>query len=570
MRCFNIFLFLLIACAARAQQPNRLFERTFDFENGNLQSSTPEQCSVPEVINPYTFNLGMKTIVEHDGKFYQVFSDAIMGNEFLRVFIRQSDDGINWSSPVAITPEASFSRHDATINIVQKESATLIVVQWVKTENNTPGFEMAYSTDGLANFSDPTSVANANGYLYINSNVVADSDGVFYAIWCVYNGSWQNMYFSKSTDMGLTWSDAEIIYTGNQYSSQPVAIVREAGEVIFTLLDDQFFHTNSKVVFTEDAGENWSTGNMTNYASGQGNTHWTTITVAPNGDLYGLSFYYNTFGTEDSQEIQCARSTDFGATWTANTEVSDQLFIMNGWDNNNNTVIGATVSENGNVYVVWSDSRLDFPNDSNFDTYLSYSTDDGVTWSTDILVNENTEAVFQSFAAVAAKSEGGNDHVVVTWMDNRCFTPAIIQIGNTMDCHIPNATYQWYLNGVAISGSNSMAYEGTVSGIYTVDVFDGFCDTTSNSFNFTYIGIEEERKNDIQISPNPADDFISISSPTKIEHIDILNAAGQIVMQENANQVFLKRIDISPLPCGIYVLQSISSHGKYCKILLKK
>lgn len=76
------------------------------------------------------------------------------------------------------------------------------------------------------------------------------------------------------------------------------------------------------------------------------------------------------------------------------------------------------VGGNGRLYAVWSDDRTN-PIGDNHDIYLSYSTDGGVTWSADILVNDMPSVFYQRHASIAVVSGGAQDTVVVTWSDQR-------------------------------------------------------------------------------------------------------------------------------------------------------
>jgi hypothetical protein len=52
--------------------------------------------------------------------------------------------------------------------------------------------------------------------------------------------------------------------------------------------------------------------------------------------------------------------------------------------------------------------------------------------------------------------------------------------------YLSTATYQWYKDGIAIPGANSILYSATTAGSYFVQVMDGGCSTISNIINVTY------------------------------------------------------------------------------------
>jgi len=115
------------------------------------------------------------------------------------------------------------------------------------------------------------------------------------------------------------------------------------------------------------------------------------------------------------------------------------------------------------------------------------------------------------------------------------------------------AAYQWYLNGVAISGANSSIYTYTLPGVYTVKVTDSHgCSGTSVAYTVTgsISGISETSATDIQIYPNPLSTIVHIKAPAKI-NVTILNMVGQVVLeQQNATD-----INMSGMANGIYIIK---------------
>ena len=69
--------------------------------------------------------------------------------------------------------------------------------------------------------------------------------------------------------------------------------------------------------------------------------------------------------------------------------------------------------------------------------------------------------------------------------------------------------------------------------------------------------MKEENTNVINISPNPANDLIRWNDSLK--EISIINASGQVVMQEFS---FLKNeLQIGALPNGIYFIKAQGTNG---------
>lgn len=63
-----------------------------------------------------------------------------------------------------------------------------------------------------------------------------------------------------------------------------------------------------------------------------------------------------------------------------------------------------------------------------------------------------------------------------------------------------------------------------------------------------------EKANQVQVYPNPASDFITISNSREIQSVEIYDLAGRIIYSANA-QAMESRVDVSDLNQGIYILR---------------
>lgn len=71
------------------------------------------------------------------------------------------------------------------------------------------------------------------------------------------------------------------------------------------------------------------------------------------------------------------------------------------------------------------------------------------------------------------------------------------------------------------------------------------------------VGIVEEVINKLQVYPNPATNLISVDAETKIERIELVNNAGQMVFAQEARDSRLV-VDVSVFSSGIYILKVYS------------
>ena len=94
-------------------------------------------------------------------------------------------------------------------------------------------------------------------------------------------------------------------------------------------------------------------------------------------------------------------------------------------------------------------------------------------------------------------------------------------------------------------------------------------DGVTATFNeFVVISVEEFKKPQFIIHPNPVKDEIIISNSSfEIENIQIFNLQGKHIMNNNIDNNI---INVSQLTQGIYILQVITDKGKFNKKFIKE
>ena len=86
--------------------------------------------------------------------------------------------------------------------------------------------------------------------------------------------------------------------------------------------------------------------------------------------------------------------------------------------------------------------------------------------------------------------------------------------------------------------------------------------------NYYPDNVVENNENDIMIYPNPTDDFINIENPSGSEYsIDIYNDKGQKLISQSSSGI--SNINISDLPCGLYIITINSNYKNYNFKLIK-
>lgn len=128
------------------------------------------------------------------------------------------------------------------------------------------------------------------------------------------------------------------------------------------------------------------------------------------------------------------------------------------------------------------------------------------------------------------------------------------------------AQYQWYLNGVMITGANDSQYRPDQIGDYSVEVFNETgCNVISSIFSVDLSQLNLSQGSSVfNFYPNPTRDILTIDGLTINEKdIRIVNTSGQVVM----NTIIQPQVDLTKLSSGLYmILINNKSVGKFVKL----
>jgi hypothetical protein len=118
--------------------------------------------------------------------------------------------------------------------------------------------------------------------------------------------------------------------------------------------------------------------------------------------------------------------------------------------------------------------------------------------------------------------------------------------------------YQWYRNGVILSGETSQNLNIFQSGTYTVIVFNtNGCGTESAGFPFGVTGIDEVLLKEFTAYPNPTTDVLHLTTPQELGKeytIVVYDFVGRKVFEMNNAEQQLEKpiIDMSKLTPANY------------------
>jgi len=111
----------------------------------------------------------------------------------------------------------------------------------------------------------------------------------------------------------------------------------------------------------------------------------------------------------------------------------------------------------------------------------------------------------------------------------------------------------------------------TITISLTVTGDENCSDETEVTMNATYVGIDEnDFLSEILAYPNPSNDFLTLESPAPIDHVEILNSVGQVVLSEIVGEAKKITLNIEKLAEGIYLWNVLSGERKISGILKKE
>lgn len=150
--------------------------------------------------------------------------------------------------------------------------------------------------------------------------------------------------------------------------------------------------------------------------------------------------------------------------------------------------------------------------------------------------------------------------------------PVITNVGFVLYSNVTatGATFQWYLNEVAISGATADTLEISQNGVYSVDVFNSWGCVLSNELEILTIGIDESiSSSEHVVYPNPVEQILNIrNSGSKLRTYSVFDLSGKLVSTQTSNALQLG-IDVSALSDGMYVLKINSEEKVFQQLFVK-
>ncbi|HEU64739.1 MAG: hypothetical protein KR126chlam4_00295 [Candidatus Anoxychlamydiales bacterium] len=311
-----------------------------------------------------------------------------------------NDFGVNWTSSFNLSAAAgTFSGSE---DITMSKSGQYIYGIWPRSPAGTFQIELSRSIDFGVSWTPIGSVkVLSTATVAVQPNVATDSSGQFvYASWQQTVGADNIITTSRSTDFGATWpagaSAIALSATGEDASSSEIT-TNGSGQYVYAIwqrVDGGTSKTRVQTSRSIDFGASWTLPGsvITLSADDQNATNQRIMTSTSGKYVYAV---WEKIIDVGNTNIQFARSTDFGATFSSAVNIVSSIGKA--------TKPEIAIDDTGQyVYLVY---RVD----TGGRILLSRSTDFGATFSSPITVSSGTA---NTNPAITTDKTGKNVYVI--------------------------------------------------------------------------------------------------------------------------------------------------------------
>ncbi len=327
------------------------------------------------------------------------------------IFFTKSSDGRTWSVPIRVNNDAgAASQSEPALAL---DPANAIYVAWTDTRLGTNDVFFSKSTDGGLSFSANVRVNDVTTNSQSEPDLAVDpvNPHLVHVVWMDTRSPilGPDIYYANSTDGGLSFNPSVRVnndLTGAEQGTPEIAVAPNE-EVYVVWRDPRNPAKGPDIYFSKssDRGATWTPNIIVNDDSGGATQQDPTIAVDVAGTIYVAWTDFRNVNT--APDIYATRSTNAGASFAANMKVNDDVGAATQW-------VPSLAANGGKVEAIWADARTS--GSTSWDIYGSSSTD-GLTWSANMKVNDDLlPNVFQFSPSVGIDAAGD---VFAAWLDTR-------------------------------------------------------------------------------------------------------------------------------------------------------
>jgi len=386
---------------------------------------------------------------------------------------------------------------------------------------------------------------------------------------------------SHSDDNGMTWTpvvagysaggpndmlDKNHMWIDNSTSSPYNGYLYDAWTSFGGANDLQIEITRSST-----NGISWTTPvNVSSAVMAGSHNQGVNLHTGPNGEAYAIWAIYDSWPSDESA-IGFTRSLDGGVNWSDGSRIiSDIRGIRTSGTTKNmrvNSFPCMTVDisngpNRGNIYVVWSNIGVPGINaDGDIDVYMIISSDQGLTWSTPIRINQDLPGLGKQHYLPWITCDPANGNLSVVFYDDRdvSSTECEVFVANSIDGGMTWSDFK--VSDVAFTpqpiAGLADSYFGDYLAISALDrnVYPCWTDNRAGAA-MTYVS-------PYKLGPPPNQPYVIYSS-SLIDDVATGNGNGMLDFGE-AVQLNLELTNIGDLPAG-NVNAEISATSPYLTI----
>lgn len=176
-----------------------------------------------------------------------------------------------------------------------------------------------------------------------------------------------------------------------------------------------------------------------------------------------------------------------------------------------------------------------------------------------ILLGGSFQTQAGTYVDVLQTAEGCDSTVTTTLTVNTVDT-SVTFLSGVLTANASPASYQWIdcNSNMPISGETGQSYTVTQSGSFAVEVTENGCTATSSCWNLVIENSAQPSVLDqVSIFPNPVEEDLQVDlGGVRVDlRLSVVNALGQVLLQQEHKATRSLHVTLSDLPAGIYLLQ---------------
>lgn len=311
---------------------------------------------------------------------------------------------LNFNDNIEVNDDTS-SNWQSMPSIAIDNNGTVFIA-WSDRRDTDNNIYFTKSTDGGKTFHKNIKINDDSGSASQTSPSIAlDSSDNIYITWEDYRNVDSDIYFTKSTNGGNTFSGNIQVNddTGSDPQHSPSIAIDDVGNIFITWYDKRNGDYDIYFANSTNGGTSFGTNNIVNDDGTSERQYKPSIAAESNGFVYIVWYDYRSGSNYD---VYFANSTDGGAIFSQNIKITDEI-------GDSNQVLPSIATEgNGLLYVAWADFR-----DGSYDIYFTNSPDGGASFGTNIKINDDGATNEKQTNPSVVVVPNGNIYVV--WEDER-------------------------------------------------------------------------------------------------------------------------------------------------------